>query len=235
MEIPQLADLLDLQAVDLEIDRLLDQRQSLPALDRYRATSVQGLAAGESRDEVAGRQRVLGLDLDRQEGELEIIEIRLKEAETRLFAGGMNARETEHKRLEVRSLQGQQEALEEKVLGLLDDKEKLDGSVAEAEAEVERLVRLGSELEAEIAAAWKVIDLELGRKEARKAEMVPPIPSDLLMLYEQLRRTKEGVAVGRLTDGQCGGCHLHLSLPEQEEAKQTDPPRCVHCRRILVI
>jgi predicted nucleic acid-binding Zn-ribbon protein len=86
-----------------------------------------------------------------------------------------------------------------------------------------------------ITAAWKEIDAELARREARKAEIVPPIPADLLALYERLRTTKEGVAVGRLADGQCGGCHLHLSAAEQAEAAAADPPRCTHCRRILVL
>ena len=90
-------------------------------------------------------------------------------------------------------------------------------------------------LEQSIAAAWKEIDLEIGRKEARKSEMVPAIPSDLLERYEKLRRTKEGVAVGRLDNNQCGGCHLTLSTTEQAEAAESDPPLCVHCRRILVL
>ena len=65
--------------------------------------------------------------------------------------------------------------------------------------------------------------------------MVPSIPDDLIEVYERLRQTKQGVAIGRLDDGQCGGCHLHLSAAEQLEAAGSDPPRCVHCRRLLVL
>ena len=65
--------------------------------------------------------------------------------------------------------------------------------------------------------------------------MVALIEEDLLDLYDQLRGTKEGVAVGALTDGICGGCHLKLTAAEVIDAKRTDPPRCIHCRRILVI
>jgi predicted nucleic acid-binding Zn-ribbon protein len=42
------------------------------------------------------------------------------------------------------------------------------------------------------------------------------------------------VAVGRLADGICGGCHLRLSAAEQVEVLRDFPPRCMHCRRILV-
>lgn len=235
MEIPALADLFDLQEVDLQIDRLLDRRQNLPELDRYRTVHEQLDEARSRMDQLKAQQRQLGLELDKAEGELEIISEKLKEAETRLFAGGMSSRETEHKRLEVTSLRGQEEALEEKVLGLLDRKEEIDERVAAAQREINEIESAHSELEDKISSEWRAIDAEIARREARKAEIAPAIPDDLIETYEQLRRTKEGVAVGRLDDGQCGGCHLHLSLTEQAEAAESDPPRCVHCRRILIL
>lgn len=229
-----LADLLDLQAVDLDIDRLLDRRRSLPELAVLAEVRERRQATEEERDEVAASLRQTSLDLDRAEGELDILERRLSESETRLYAGGMSGRETENKRLEVESLRSQQSKLEEGVLALLDERERLEADLAAVEERLAGVRAREEELESAVAALWKEIDLELGRREERKAGIVPTIPADLLALYEELRRTKEGVAVGALVDGQCGGCHLHLSPTEQREARETDPPRCVHCRRILV-
>lgn len=234
MEIPALADLLDLQEVDLQIDRLLERRQSLPELTVYREANEDRRAAETARDEVAGRHKEVSLALDKSEGELDMLESKLSESETRLYAGGMSSRETEHKRLEVSSLRGQQSAMEERVLGLLDQKETLDAELAEAGKAVETALTEEKVLEARISELWKEIDLELGRREARKSEIVPSIPNDLLELYDTLRKTKDGVAVGRFEHGACGGCHLALSSPEQSEAKEYDPPRCTHCRRIIV-
>ena len=234
MEIPALSDLLDLQEVDIQIDRLLDRRQSLPELARYREANAARREADERRDEVADRHRATSLELDKAEGELDMLESRLKESETRLYAGGMSGRETEHKRLEVTSLRGQQTALEERVLKLLDSREALDAELAAAEEAIAHASQVETELESKIAEQWKEIDLELGRREDRKSEIAPSIPDDLLELYETLRKSKEGVAVGRLEHGHCGGCHLALSSPEQSEAQEYDPPRCTHCRRILV-
>ena len=69
----------------------------------------------------------------------------------------------------------------------------------------------------------------------RKVEIIPLIPPDLLGMYDKLRVSKEGVAIGRLIDGVCGGCHLALSAAEQLEVASDDPPRCLHCRRLLVL
>lgn len=230
-----LDDLLDLQAVDLDIDRLLDRRQSLPEIGELESVRADLRSAEEARDEKAGEMRTTSLGLDKAEGELEILERRLAESETRLYAGGMSSRETENKRLEVQSLRSQQSVLEEKVLGLFDEKDRLDAELSAADRLVASAAEEEERLKSIVAAAWKEIDLEIGRREGRKAGLVPAIPPALLGLYEELRKTKHGVSVGRLEAGQCGGCHLHLSSTEQREAAETDPPRCVHCRRILVL
>lgn len=234
MELVSLSDLLDLQDLDLQIDRLLEKRQSLPELDAYKKTHAQLEELKSELEAAESALRDLELALDKASGELELLETKLSEHETRLYAGGMSARETEHMRLEVESLRVQKGTMEEKVLKIMEEvdparevAEELRSRVAETEAEKDRL-------EASIREQWKVIDAELARKEERKKAALEPIPEDLMELYEKLRRIKEGVAVAAFDHGVCGGCHMALSPAEQEEAFSTEIPRCVHCRRILV-
>jgi len=234
MALTSLADLLDLQEVDLQIDRLLDQRQSLPELDDYKTAHEQVQQKESELDTDAAHLKQLELDLDKAEGELELLELKLGEHETRLFAGGMSARETEHMRLEVQSLKGQRGAMEERVLGMLEGIDPARAGVAAIQAEIDQLNASKSELEASIKQQWKTIDAELARKEERKKDALAPIDDDLLELYEKLRGIKEGVAVAAYDHGVCGGCHMALSPAEQEEAFGDELPRCVHCRRILV-
>ncbi|HEU4318970.1 MAG TPA: C4-type zinc ribbon domain-containing protein [Acidimicrobiia bacterium] len=234
MQLTSLADLLDLQEIDLQIDRLLDQRQSLPELDAYKAAHEAIQAKQSEREAEAATLRQLELDLDKAEGELEILEAKLSEHETRLFAGGMSGRETEHMRLEVQSLGGQRGALEERVLGMLEAVDPARAKVEAIDEEIAAIAAKRDELETSIKAQWKMIDAELARKEERKTEALSPIPPDLLELYEKLRGIKEGVAVASYDHGVCGGCHMTLSPAEHDETFASDLPRCVHCRRILV-
>ena len=234
MEILSLADLLDVQELDLQIDRLLEERQSMPELDQYKALHDQLGEIEAQHEEETRRLKELELELDKSEGELELLEIKLDEHETRLFAGGMSARETEHMRLEVQSLKGQKDAMEEKVLQLLDG---IDPAREASKAREEQITAVNAskdKLESVIKAEWKRIDAELARKEERKAEAIQAIDAELIDLYEKLRRIKEGVAVAPFDHGVCGGCHMTLSPAEQEEAFADELPRCVHCRRILV-
>lgn len=234
MELTSLADLLDLQEIDLQIDRLLEQRQSLPELERYKSAHEEAQEKEKERQVLAAELKKLELELDKAEGELEILENKLEEHETRLFAGGMSGRETEHMRLEVQSLKGQRGAMEERVLGMLENIDPARAALESVEGEIEVLDARKAELESSIKAQWKKIDAELARKEERKKTALEPIGDELLDLYEKLRGIKEGVAVAPYDHGVCGGCHMALSPAEQEEAFKADLPRCVHCRRILV-
>ena len=234
MQLTSLADLLDLQEIDLQIDRLLEQRQSLSELAAYKSAHEELKRVETRREGEAADLRELELELDKAEGELEILEAKLEEHETRLFAGGMSGRETEHMRLEVQSLKGQREAMEEKVLGMLERIDPIRATLAETEAEIARIEGARSELETSIKGQWKTIDAELARKEERKLDALAPIDPELLEMYEKLRQIKEGVAIAVYDHGVCGGCHMALSPAEQEEAFASDLPRCVHCRRLLV-
>ena len=71
MQLTSLADLLDLQEIDLQIDRLLDERQSLPELARYKETHERVQEGEKRREAAAGELRQLELALDKAERPLE--------------------------------------------------------------------------------------------------------------------------------------------------------------------
>src|SRR3970282_902436 len=126
-----LPDLLDVHDLDLQIDRLLERRQSLPELAGYKAAHEKELELNSELERAGSELKTLELDFDKSEGELQILELKLQEHETRLYAGGMSSRETEHMRLEVQSLKGQREALEERVLGMLEELDPAREGVAQ--------------------------------------------------------------------------------------------------------
>jgi predicted nucleic acid-binding Zn-ribbon protein len=234
-ELRSLADLLDLQEVDLQIDRLLHDRQSLPELEEYRKAHGHHEAV---TTELAAAEQVLhdtSLQLDKTEGELEINVGRLEAEQNRLYAGGMSARDADYLRREVEMLTRQRGEAETLVLELMESKETQEAAVTDLKRRLEEAGADVARVGGVIKEAWRGIDAQLATKESRKTEMVGRIDDELLELYDGLRDTKEGVAVGALTDGMCGGCHLKLTAAEVLDAKRTDPPRCIHCRRLLVI
>lgn len=234
-EFRSLADLLDLQALDSAIDRLLDERSGLPELERFRAAHEETAAIGADLAGLEGELTTTRLALDKAEGELEILEQKASVTEQRLYAGGMNARETEHMQADVAMLKHQVGDQEEAVLLLIDARESLDERVAARSADHERASAAKGELEGLIKEAWGRIDAEIARKEARKADLVPSIDDDLVGLYETSREAHAGVGVGALENETCGACHVGLSPREVAVLKREEFPRCVHCNRLLVI
>jgi predicted nucleic acid-binding Zn-ribbon protein len=234
-ELRSLADLLDLQTVDSEIDRLIHERENVPALRDYRKAHelLQGIT--DERDGLAVTLKEVELAVDKTSGELDIAEIKLAAEQNRLYAGGMSARDADYLRREVEMLDRKKREMEDEVLELMERRERSTEELSGLEERLASAAADKAELEATITEAWKDIDGRVARKEERKADIVPLIPEDLLDLYEKLREQKDdGVAVGRLAEGTCGACHLRLTRAEQLDATRRDPPRCIHCSAILV-
>lgn len=230
-----LEDLLDLQHVDLEIDRLLDERATLPALDKYKAAHEDAEKIGAELATAEEEAQRIHLALDKSDGELTISEEKRDSEERRLYAGGLNARETDAMMKEVEMLKRRTAEMEEQTLALMEER---DGQKAVVDAIQTRLAEVNAEeerLKAIITTAWAEIDAEVGRQEEKKANIAKLIDPDLMEAYDELRPIKDGVAIGRLGEGICGGCHLRLSEAEQLQAAKSDPPRCVHCRRLLIL
>jgi len=233
-DIRSLEDLLDLQGVDSEIDRLLDRRASMPELDRFRAAH-QAVARIDGRiAEAETALKEVDLAEDRAEGEMKMDEEKLAREERRLYAGGLSARDATHLRDEVEMLRKRISEREDEALALIEQRDEHQKTIEVLRSEKESADRDRAALETAISAAWGEIDADVARLEARKAEIVPLIDTELVALYEEIRPTKEGVAAALFVDGVCGGCHLRLSAAEATQALRSSPPRCLHCRRILV-
>lgn len=233
-DLRSLEDLLDLHAIDREIDRLLERRSGLPELEAYRRADTELRDSTSRREEWSARLRQIALDLDKANGELSLTEDKAKREESRLYAGGMSARDADYLRREVESLRSRISVTEEKVLELMEERDAAARRVDEMGAEVAEAASRKEALEETIRRQWREIDSEVSAKEARKAEVAPLIAGDLMELYDQLRSNADGDVVGRLEDGICGACHLKLSAAEEARARKEDPPRCIHCQAILV-
>ena len=75
----------------------------------------------------------------------------------------------------------------------------------------------------------KIIDLKSDRK-----RIVPNIRQDILMIYNQLLKSKEGLAVVKVTRGTCGGCRLSIPSADLQRARNASTiVRCSSCNRII--
>ena len=228
-------DLMELQAVDADVDKLLEDRRNLPELAEHAQARRIAEEKERAHDALADQKRILDRDVSRTEGELEVTEQKLKEQERRLFAGAMSARETENMRMEVGGLRRQVTVMEDELLELLDqseglaEEERTSGEQAGSAREYE--VRLAARID-EIQAA---VDASVERLRERRRLIVPSIGPELLKLYGRLRERRGGIVVGEVSGRVCGACHLQMSVAEFEEVTGDAIPQCIHCAAVLVV
>lgn len=229
------SDLLELQQVDSLIDKLREDRLTLPELAQLREAAGEAAATAAAHSDVNDRLRAVERSTARVEDELTMTEQRVREQERRLFAGAMSAREADHLRQEVGNLRNRVSVMEDELLELLEERERLDeeeksaGETAAAASGAER------RLAARVAELEASIDASLSRYLQRRAEIAADVDPGLVRKYVQLRKRRGGVVVGEVDGRVCGACHLQMSVAEYEEVAADRIPQCIHCAAILCL
>jgi len=235
-----LTPLLALQDLDLSSDRLAMKRRTLPERERllFAEAQMQPLDAAHAallakRNELARAEHALG-------SEVAAMAARAKEVETTLYSGTVrSSKELSALQAEMQTLRERQVGLETRELSLLEEIDR-----AEQDMAGNRALREASDAEARkwadaLAAAERVIDLDLdGLGEARRTDAAG-VPAAILVAYEKLRKRERlvGRAVAQIVDGGCSGCRMRLPVHEHSlmQAQPEDALLlCVHCGRILV-
>ena len=229
------SDLLELQQVDSLIDKLRVDRRTLPELAQHREAAGEAAATAAAHSEVNDRLRAVERSTARVEDELTMTEQRVREQERRLFAGAMSAREADHLRQEVGNLRNRVSVMEDELLELLEQRERLDEeekSAGETAAEASGVER---RLAARVAELEATIDASLARYRQRRAEIAAGIDPGLVRKYVHLRKRRGGVVVGEVDGRVCGACHLQMSVAEYDEVASDRIPQCIHCAAILCL
>ena len=230
--------LLDLQALDAQVDKLRHQRDN-PA----EAAEIKDLLG--KRADVDGRlrdQRIVVDDLTaaqaKADADVEQVKARRARDRQRMDAGLIsNPKDLERMQHELESLERRIATLEDEELEVMEQLEEAQSALAELTAAIEQLdARLG-ELTTARDDKVAALDAEIAEIAAGRPAIVAEIPDDLVALYEKLRASKGGVGVGALRARQCGGCQLTLDAGELAAIRATPADtvlRHEECQRILV-
>lgn len=230
--------LLDLQAVDAALDLAAHRLATLPA-----AQAVRELTA--RRDEVAmerGRAQTAVDDLSREQrkadADVERVKTRRTRDRERVDSGQVgDARQLQALQHEIETLDRRISDLEDEDLEVM---ERLETAQTELEALGTEVERLEAELAEQVAArdaATAEIDEQRVRTEQERIAIAAEIPDALRALYERLRAQLNGVGVGEIAHGRCGGCRLDIGAADLARMRSAPPDevlRCEECDRILV-
>lgn len=221
-----------LQQVDSQIDRV---RAQLDSIRKILENDLELRAALAKMDEAEKDHHRAKHGLKSAEAETQGQKIKIEQMESSLYGGKVqNPKELQDLQKDVASLKKHLGTLEERELESMLIAENAETALKDAKIQLEQIqARLGNEhkkLLAEQSQHLKSLDR---LREEREAAL-NPIEGSLLLVYDDLRRQKRGVAVADFDDNACSSCGATLNAALQQNAKSSKQlAYCPTCGRIL--
>ena len=229
--------LLDLQAIDLAIDRLRARKAAIESGAELITARADADAAEARFGEHKLQIDALDRDATKVEHEIDSLSQKATAEEQRMSSGAIaNARELEAIGHEIANLKRRIGDREDELLAIMERREAIEKGATEAEAVATERRTAAEQVASASDDELVAVVAELAAREAERPPLAATIDPDTLELYEELRPQKKGVGAAALIDNVCQGCHEQLSSVELDHARHADGiVRCDHCRRILVL
>lgn len=226
------AQLFQLQQLDLELDRLSAELQSV-------VSTLQGdasLQRQRAEYETAQQQLQAGLQAQKEaEWALEDVNNRLKLQEERLFSGSVNnPKELQSLQNEVQRLRAQQSHQEETTLEVIDATESLQEVAQRKFAALQRAEEAWEQEAVTLAARRDQLEARQRELQGKRAEISSAVEQGSLIRYDAMRQTKQGRAVSKVEHNSCQWCRVILTPSELQHVRiSSELQTCTNCGRIL--
>ncbi len=224
--------LFHLQQIDLELDRLTAEKQSV-------IQALQGnttLQKARTAYTLAQQQLHAGEQVQKEaEWSLEDISRRLGTQEQRLYSGtGVNSKDLNTLQQEVQRLRAQHHRQEEAVLEVMDTTETLQETVQRRLRELQKAEEDWQKESILLTGRREQLEVRQQETQEKRTQMAMTIPADLLHRYDTMRKAKQGRAVSKVEQGSCQWCRVILTPSELQHVRiSTDLQTCTNCGRIL--
>ena len=180
----------------------------------------------------------LGRDQRKADADVEQVKARRDRNRQRIDTGAVSdPKQLQALQHEMATLERRISDLEDEDLAVMEALEDAQREMDGAAAELAQVEAAGAEALKRRDAAVADINGEQAAARHERSQLAEGMPPDLLQLYERLRRQLNGVAVGALHRGRCGGCRLNVGAAElarMATAPGDEVLRCEECSRILV-
>lgn len=233
----ELQTLEELQTIDLALDELKAKLVDSSELRELKLLQKKLVALQNELRDQSEVFKENELKQKKLEGEIEMLDLKIKREEKRLFSGTVvHPKELSSIQAEVKMLSKRKDELETELLEQLDVVELAKKAV---QAGTERLNKLTKEAQAAEEKYQRMIkgsQVKIEELEAKRPDVESKISSELLSKYHRLREGRISRAVVSLLDETCQGCFV--TLPTEEADKMLSEDRiwhCPNCRRILII
>lgn len=226
-----LAALIALQSIDSAAEASRKRLAELPEAEREIEAGVAAAAA----DVDAAKARLHDSHAARRALEKDVagVDSRLARFEEHKAAVKTNQEYTALLH-EIATAKAEKDAIEERILILMEEGDRLAADVKAAEAVLAGSKRDGDAARARMAAERGTLESELARLDDQRGPQRSKTEARALAMYDQLLKGRRGLAVARMEGETCAACHVRLRPHIVQMIRRNDEiVQCESCRRIL--
>ncbi len=223
--------LIALQALDSAADTARRFISEMP--ERERALEAEVAAAQAVVDDAAARLKENEAAVRVHEKDVAAIDARMAKFEDHKAAVKTN-QEFHALNHEIEVAQTGKTELEDQILALMEAAEALKASLKDAEATLAERRRTADAERARLHKDAAAHEADVARLAAERSTATQSIPADLLTKYDQISRSRKGVAVAPMIGGHCTACYVRLRPHAEQQVRRNDSIQpCDSCQRIL--
>ena len=230
--------ILKVQALDVSIRQLRhrhanhETRQAVEQLEVELAETDAQIASVDAEIAEATKNQK-GLEL-----EVGSLEEKQNGIQAKLYGGEVTAsKELLALQAEADTLAEKQRSLEDDQLEIMEGVEGLDDRRAQIDKQRGAITEKLEQAAVVRDNALAEMDETIASTEQERQTEASPANAELLARYESLRESFDGVAVARLVNGTCDGCHMQLSavaVDQMGKMPEDAVVTCEECGRLLV-
>jgi predicted nucleic acid-binding Zn-ribbon protein len=228
---PELSQLIELQELDLEIQRVSDRLSRIPE-ERDRTETEFKQQAAEFLDLKSKHERTLE---DRKQLEADLATTqqnheKFEKDKTRV----RNEKEYTAVLREIDAARRHISALETDILKRMEELEKLDAELSACAPDVERM---RADIDVSLAALDKEHEdasNQLSEFSERRKKLASQMPRHLFSTYDRMSRLRRGQALAEVRNGVCVSCRVRVRPKVFSDVRKGDELiTCENCGRIL--
>ncbi len=228
----QISVLYRLQQIDSQLD---SARLSLQTIEQKLSDDA---AIRTAKEALALLEQKHQLELKRlQAAENKSLDARIKieRSEASLYGGKIrNPKELQDLQSEIASLKRLIKTLEDNELEAMMAVEESEANLARANTALNEIEGKQSEQNASLSGEKTKVTAQINRLESERTATLPSVSPADLEKYEQLRKTRKGVAVVKIVSRACAACGTTLTAALVQSVQSTEQlVRCPSCGRIL--
>ncbi len=238
MSLEELEQLLEIQERDTALDRLRHRRETLPERAELETRFASARTLSARRAEVQQQRDAVHAEERRYDDEARTVEQHAAEVDKKLYSGTTSSpRELQAMQADLEMLRRQVSELEDQELEVMEQREALDADLEQLDRDISTTASEMERLQATIAGAEAEIDAEIAGEEDARRALAASVAEALLRDYERRRTQNKGAGAARLVGNTCQACHLSIPSTEAEairRAEGTEIAYCDNCGAILV-